>query len=81
VWLFGNNDDYVGQELETDPSYQIDAHLTRDLTEQFWASLDATMYKGGKSSINDVSGEDIDDFGVGFTFGYTVIENLNLTFG
>jgi Putative MetA-pathway of phenol degradation len=81
VWIFGNNDDYVGQTLETDPMYQLDAHLTRDLTEQFWASLDATMYRGGEATINDVSGEELDNFGVGFTFGYTINENLNLTFG
>jgi len=33
VWLFGNNDDYVGQTMETDPLFQLDAHLTRDITE------------------------------------------------
>ncbi len=27
VWLFGDNDDYVGQTLETDPMFQIDAHM------------------------------------------------------
>ena len=31
VWLFGENDDYVGQTMKTDPMFQIDAHLTRDL--------------------------------------------------
>ena len=34
VWLFGKNDDFVGQTLETDPLFQLDAHLTRDFTEQ-----------------------------------------------
>jgi hypothetical protein len=29
VWLFGKNDDYVGQTLSTDPMFQVDAHLTR----------------------------------------------------
>jgi len=33
VWLFGNNNDYVGQTLKTDPMFQLDAHLTRDFTE------------------------------------------------
>jgi hypothetical protein len=30
LWLFGANSDYVGQTLETDPMFQLDAHVTRD---------------------------------------------------
>jgi len=37
VWFFGKNDNYVGQTLKTDPMFQVDAHLTRDFTENFWA--------------------------------------------
>ena len=81
VWFFGDNDDYVGQKMKTDPMYQLDAHLTRDLTEHFWGSLDATWYYGGKATINGVSGEKRNDFGVGLTLGYQVTDNLNLTFG
>ncbi|MCK7481112.1 MAG: hypothetical protein M0C28_30840 [Candidatus Moduliflexus flocculans] len=32
MWLFGDNNDYVGQTLKTDPMFQLDAHLTRDFT-------------------------------------------------
>ena len=79
LWLFGDNDDYVGQRMETDPMFQLDAHLTRDLTEHFWGSLDASWYYGGKATINGVSGEKRDDFGVGLTLGYQISKNLNLT--
>jgi len=81
VWLFGDNDDYVGQTLETDPMFQLDAHLTRDLTEHFWASLDGAWFTGGKATINGVSGEKLDNLGLGFTLGYMINENLNLTVG
>jgi hypothetical protein len=81
VWLFGDNDDYVGQTLETDPLFQLDAHLTRDFTEHFWGSLDGAWYYGGKASINGVSGEKLDNLGFGLTFGYQINDNLNLTFG
>jgi hypothetical protein len=47
VWFFGDNDDYVGQTLETDPVFELDAHLTRDFAERFWGSLDALWYVGG----------------------------------
>jgi hypothetical protein len=79
VWLFGDNDDYVGQKMKTDPMYQLDAHLTRDLTEHFWGSLDASWYYGGKATINGVPGEKRNDFGVGLTLGYQISKNLNLT--
>jgi hypothetical protein len=80
VWLFGDNDDYVGQTMETDPMFQLDAHLTRDFTEHFWGSLDGAWYSGGKPTIDGVSGEKLSNVGLGFTLGYNVNDNLNLTF-
>ena len=81
VWLFGNNDNFVGQTLKTDPMFQLDAHLTRDFTEHFWGSLDAAWYTGGQASINGVSGEKLNNLGLGLTLGYSINENLNLTCG
>jgi hypothetical protein len=81
VWFFGENDNYVGQTLKTDPLFQLDAHLTRDFTERFWGSLDAAWYNGARASINGVQGEKLNNIGVGLTLGYTINDNLNLTFG
>jgi hypothetical protein len=81
VWLFGPNDNYVGQTLKTDPMFQLDAHLTRDFTEHFWGSLDAAWYTGGKATINGVAGKKLDNLGFGLTLGYAVNDNLNLTVG
>ena len=81
VWLFGKNDNFVGQTLETDPLFQLDAHLTRDFAERIWGALDLTYYKGGGSTINGVAGGKLNNVGVGLTLGYTVNENMNLTFG
>jgi hypothetical protein len=80
VWFFGENDDFVGQTLETDPMFQLDAHLTRDFTDRFWGSLDAAWYSGGKATIDGVDGDSLNNLGVGFTFGYQLNENLNFTF-
>jgi hypothetical protein len=79
VWLFGKNDDYVGQTLETDPMFQVDAHLTRDLTERIWASLDGAWYMGGQATIDGVTGEKLDNLGIGVTLGYHINDNLGLT--
>jgi hypothetical protein len=81
VWLFGNNDDYVGETMKTDPLFQLDAHLTRDLVEKLWVSLDAAWYYGGKATINGVEGDKLNNIGVGITLGYSINDNLNLTAG
>jgi hypothetical protein len=81
VWLFGDNTNYVGQTLSTDPLFQLDAHLTRDLTEHFWGAIDGAWYYGGKSSINGVAGEELNNVGIGLTLGYQINDNLNLTVG
>jgi hypothetical protein len=81
VWLFGNNDNFVGQTLKTDPMFQLDAHLTRDFTENFWGALDAAWYTGGQASINGIEGERLNNLGFGFTLGYKINDNLNLTVG
>jgi len=80
VWFFGENDDYVGQTMKTDPMFQIDAHLTRDFTERFWGAFDAAWFYGGKASINGVEGEELNNLGFGLTLGYQINDNLNLTF-
>jgi hypothetical protein len=81
VWFFGSNDDYVGQTLETDPIFQLDAHLTRDFTERLWGSLDGAWYTGGQASIDGVEGEKLDNLAFGLTLGYQINDNLGLTMG
>jgi hypothetical protein len=81
LWFFGNNNDYLGQTLKTDPMFQLDAHLTRDFTDRFWGALDAAWYNGGQATINGVSGKKLNNVGVGLTLGYQINDSLNLTFG
>jgi hypothetical protein len=81
VWFFSDNNDYVGQTLSTDPKFQLEAHLTRDFTETFWGSLDATYLAGGKSSVNGVAGDSLNTPAIGFTLGYQINDNLSLTAG
>ena len=81
VWLFGDNTDYVGHTLKTDPMFQLDAHLSRDFNEHFWASFDTAWYTGGQATVNGVTGEKLNNFGMGLTLGYTINDNLGLTLG
>lgn len=81
LWIYGDNTDFVGQTMSTDPMFQLDAHLSRDFTEHFWGSLDAAWYNGGKATINGIAGEKLNNIGVGGTLGYSINDNLNLTLG
>jgi hypothetical protein len=36
---------------------------------------------GGQATINDVTGEKLNNFGFGFALGYTINDNLGLTVG
>jgi hypothetical protein len=82
VWLFAENDDFMGQKLENDPMWQIEAHLTSDFTPSFFGSLDL-LYRGGfQSEIDGVeSGEDLDIGDLGFTLSYQVNDNLAIRTG
>jgi hypothetical protein len=81
LWLYSNNDDFVGRTLETDPMFQLEGHATRDLVEGLWAALDGTWVTGGKSTIDGVEGENLNNVGVGATLGYHINDNLQLTTG
>jgi hypothetical protein len=87
VWLFGANNDFYnsltgtsGNTLRTEPMYQLDSHLTRDLYERAWVSLDASAATGGMSSINGVDMTKSRTQTLGLTLGYQVNDNMNLSF-
>lgn len=77
IWFFGDNDDFVGHRLSTDPKFQLEGHLTRDFHEHLWGSFDVNWMTGGKSSIDGVAGEDLDMIGL----GYHINDNIQLTAG
>jgi len=79
IWMFGNNNDFVGQKMETDPMFQLEGHLTRDFTEGLWGSLNIISYSGGKATIDGVEGTSLNNLGVGATLGYQLNSNIQLT--
>jgi len=79
VWLFAENDDFLGQELENDPIWQIEAHLTHDFTARFFGSLDLLYRFGFQSEINGIEvGDELDIGNFGFTLNYQVTDNLTI---
>ena len=85
VWLFGDNDDFVGDNLSSDPTFELEAHLTRNFTSKFWGSIDATYTTSGDTTItstvasNTASGSDMTL--AGFTLGYQLNDSMQLTIG
>lgn len=67
--------------MKTDPVFQLDAHVTRELTEHFWAALDGVWYTGGQATMGGVTGDNINNLAFGPTPGCGINDNINLTFG
>ena len=82
VWLFADNDDFMGQNLKNDPLWQLEAHLTNDFTPTFFGSLDVLYRSGFQSEIDGVNvGEELDIGNLGFTLVYEATENLSIHTG
>ena len=79
VWLFAENDDFLGQKLKNDPMWQLEAHWTHDFTRQFFASLDLLYRKGFQSEINGIDlGSDIEIGNLGFSLNFSVTDNVTI---
>jgi len=81
VWIFGDNNDFVGENLQSDPTFELEAHLTRNFTSKFWGSFDATYSSSGDATIADTTSSGSDMTLVGFTLGYQINDSLGLTIG
>ena len=81
VWFFGDNDDFVGQNLESDATFEFEAHLTRNFTSRIWGSLDATYIRSGDSMVGAVTSSGSEFSMAGFTLGYQVNDHMQLTLG
>lgn len=79
VWLYTKNTDYFnGKTMETEPMFQLEAHLTRDFMDGLWGSFDVVSYSGGKATIDGVEGSALNNIGVGVTLGYQINDNMQM---
>lgn len=71
VWMFDDNDDFLGFTKEQKPITAIQAHLVHRFARGFWGSLDASLYKGGRSTLDGNRLDDLQrDSKVGVTLVY-----------
>jgi len=79
VWIFSENDNFLGQKLNNDPMWQVETHWTHDFTRHFFGSLDLLYRNGFQSDINDINfGSDIEIGDLGFTLNFAVTDNVTI---
>jgi hypothetical protein len=76
IWMYGANNDFVGEKMTTEPMFQLEGHLTRDFFEKMWGSLDVISHSGGKATIGGVEGNSLSNIGVGASLGYKINDNI-----
>ncbi len=82
VWLFGQNDDFLGQTLENDPLWQVEAHVTHDLTRSFYGSVDLLYRRGFQSEIDGIGvGDELEVGNLGLTLNYQLTNNFVMRAG
>jgi hypothetical protein len=70
--IFTDNPDfYGGVRRSQDPLYSVQAHLIHGFKGGSWASLDATYFAGGRSTVNGAEKSDLQqNWRLGGTFAY-----------
>lgn len=60
VTLYTTNDDfYNGNRRAQDPLYSLRAHVIYNFSGGTWASLDGTVYAGGRTTLNGTTNSDL----------------------
>jgi hypothetical protein len=80
VTFYTANDNFFGgSTVEQDPIYSVQGHLTYSLAAGAWAAVNATYYTGGRSTVDGVPGDDLqENTRVGATFAYPVDRHHSL---
>lgn len=81
VWLFSDNDEYLGTTREQDPIGSVELNLIRRFSPGFWASLDLTYYAGGRTTVDDDIRADLQQNSrVGITLLYPIKPRMAIRF-
>jgi len=52
VWLFGDNNEFLGETRQQEPMLSTEFHLIKRIRPGLWVSLDANFYVGGSTTIS-----------------------------
>jgi hypothetical protein len=74
VTIFADNKDFLGGKTrEQDPIYSASAHVIYGFRSGAWASVDATYFAGGRTTVDGVLGDDLQqNWRVGATYAMPI---------
>ena len=80
VSFYTDNPDFLsGQTLSQDPVYSIQGHVIYSLRSGIWVALDGTYYTGGRTTIDGVEGNELqNNWRVGLTIALPVNRHNSL---
>jgi hypothetical protein len=61
VVFYQDNDDFLGGTREQEPVYSVQAGLIRGFSNGIWASLSGTWYGGGRTTVDGVRKDDLQE--------------------
>lgn len=79
--FYGDNGDFVKGNKEQDPIYSLQLHVVHVFPKGAWLAGDATHYRGGRSTVAGVTGDDLQSnarFGATFGMPLTPSQSLRL---
>jgi hypothetical protein len=51
MWIFGDNDEFLGKTRKQNPIFASEFHLVRRFTPGFWAAIDLNYFWGGSTNL------------------------------
>ncbi|MEN6440364.1 MAG: transporter [Syntrophobacter sp.] len=81
--FFTDNTDYIGgTKLGQDPIFNLESHLSYDLTKDWWISADFYSHWGGRQSVDsyDVENSKVNSQTVGGTLAYNLSPSWQILF-
>jgi hypothetical protein len=78
--FYTTNDDFlVDKTLERAPIYSLQGHLIYSFPYGIWAAVDAVGYRGGRTTVDGVKGEDLqENVRVGLTVSFPVTRHSSI---
>ena len=76
-----NNEFFGGNTLTQDPIYSVQGHVIYGFRSGIWASVDATYFTGGRTTVNGVLNSDLQqNWRVGTTLALPVNRQNSIKF-
>ncbi len=73
-----NNDIKDGNLFKQDMTFKLESHITRDLSQMFWVSLDSYYFGGGETAIDDIkNNNNQSSFSLGGTLGINLPKSFS----